>query len=98
MRKFLIFFASAVFSDKQMKLYLSNDAYKKLQHCIRENIKVDRDLADQVASAMKAWALKLGATHYTHWFQPLSGTTAEKHDSFSFLMEQKALKNFLLVH
>ncbi|HMU98398.1 MAG TPA: glutamine synthetase III [Chitinophagales bacterium] len=76
------FFASAVFSDKQMKLYLSNDAYKKLQHCIRENIKVDRDLADQVASAMKAWALKLGATHYTHWFQPLSGTTAEKHDSF----------------
>lgn len=76
------FFASAVFSDKQMKLYLSNDAYKKLQHCIRENIKVDRDLADQVASAMKAWALKLGTTHYTHWFQPLSGTTAEKHDSF----------------
>ena len=76
------FFASAVFSDKQMKLYLSNDAYKKLQHCIRENIKVDRDLADQVASAMKAWALKLGATHYTNWFQPLSGTTAEKHDSF----------------
>lgn len=76
------FFASAVFSDKQMKLYLSNDAYKKLQHCIRENIKVDRDLADQVASAMKAWALKHGATHYTHWFQPLSGTTAEKHDSF----------------
>ncbi len=76
------FFASAVFSDKQMKLYLSNDAYKKLQHCIRENVKVDRDLADQVASAMKAWALKLGATHYTHWFQPLSGTTAEKHDSF----------------
>ena len=76
------FFASAVFDDKQMKEYLPSDAYKRLAACIRDGKKVDRDIADQVASAMKAWAMKQGATHYTHWFQPLTGTTAEKHDSF----------------
>ncbi|HPW87161.1 MAG TPA: glutamine synthetase III, partial [Chitinophagales bacterium] len=76
------FFATAVFGDKQMREYLPSDAYKKLAACIRDGKKVDRDIADQVATAMKAWAMKQGATHYTHWFQPLTGTTAEKHDSF----------------
>ena len=76
------FFASAVFGEKEMKEFLPSDAYKKLAACIRDGKKVDRDIADQVASAMKAWAMKQGATHYTHWFQPLTGTTAEKHDSF----------------
>jgi glutamine synthetase len=76
------FFGSAVFGDQQMKEFLPSDAYKRLATCIRDGKKVDRDIADQVASAMKAWALKQGATHYTHWFQPLTGTTAEKHDSF----------------
>ncbi|QQR97512.1 MAG: glutamine synthetase III [Sphingobacteriales bacterium] len=88
------FFASAVFSDKQMKAYLSSDAYKKLQVCIKENKKVDRDLADQVASAMKAWAMKQGATHYTHWFQPLTGTTAEKHDSFFMPKGTEGIEEF----
>jgi len=76
------FFASAVFGDKEIKEYLSSEAYKKLTSSIREGKKIDREIADQVASGMKAWALKNGATHYTHWFQPLTGTTAEKHDSF----------------
>jgi glutamine synthetase len=88
------FFASAVFSDKQMKAYLSSDAYKKLQICIRDNKKVDRELADQVASAMKAWAMKQGATHYTHWFQPLTGTTAEKHDSFFMPKGTEGIEEF----
>lgn len=76
------FFASAVFGEKQMKEYLPSDAYKRLAASIKDGKKVDRDIADQVASAMKAWAMNHGATHYTHWFQPLTGTTAEKHDSF----------------
>lgn len=76
------FFASAVFGEKEMKEFLPSDASKRLAACIRDGKKVDRDIADQVASAMKAWAMKQGATHYTHWFQPLTGTTAEKHDSF----------------
>jgi glutamine synthetase len=88
------FFANAVFSDKQMKAYLSSDAYKKLQICIRDNKKVDRELADQVASAMKAWAMKQGATHYTHWFQPLTGTTAEKHDSFFMPKGTEGIEEF----
>jgi glutamine synthetase len=76
------FFASAVFGEKEMKEFLPSDAYKKLNASVKDGKKVDRDIADQVASAMKAWAMKQGATHYTHWFQPLTGTTAEKHDSF----------------
>ena len=76
------FFASSVFGDQQMKEFLPSDAYKRLAACIRDGKKVDREIADQVASAMKSWAMKQGATHYTHWFQPLTGTTAEKHDSF----------------
>ena len=76
------FFASAVFGEKEMKEFLPSHAYKKLAASIRDGKKVERDIADQVASAMKAWAMKQGATHYTHWFQPLTGTTAEKHDSF----------------
>ena len=76
------FYASYVFSEKAMKEYLSKDAMKKFQLCIKEGNKVDNELAEQIANAMKLWAMKLGATHYTHWFQPLTGTTAEKHDSF----------------
>ncbi|HMV15079.1 MAG: glutamine synthetase III [Chitinophagales bacterium] len=76
------FFASAVFGEKEMREFLPSDAYKKLAASIKDGKKVDREIADQVASAMKAWAMKQGATHFTHWFQPLTGTTAEKHDSF----------------
>lgn len=76
------FFAESVFNDKAMKATLSKEAYKKLTTYVKEGRKVDRDLADLIASAMRIWAMNKGATHYTHWFQPLTGTTAEKHDSF----------------
>lgn len=76
------FYACNVFSDEVMKDYLSKEAMKKYLSCIKDGSKVDGDLAEQIANAMKLWSMKLGATHYTHWFQPLTGTTAEKHDSF----------------
>jgi glutamine synthetase len=65
-----------------MKEYLSSDAYQGIVNSIENGEPIPRDLAEQIASAMKAWALGKGATHYTHWFQPLTGTTAEKHDAF----------------
>lgn len=88
------FFAEAVFNDAAQKDSLSKDAYKKLTTCIKEGKKVDRDLADQVASAIKSWALKNGATHYSHWFQPLTGTTAEKHDSFFMPINGSGIEEF----
>ncbi|MCO5248903.1 MAG: glutamine synthetase III [Chitinophagales bacterium] len=88
------FFADSVFNDKAMKEVLSKDAYNKLQRCIEEEEKVDRDLADAIASAMKTWAINKGATHYTHWFQPLNGTTAEKHDSFFIAIDGKGIEEF----
>ncbi|TAE74532.1 MAG: glutamine synthetase type III [Bacteroidetes bacterium] len=76
------YFGTNVFNDNAMRQYLSVDAYKKLQQCVEQGLKIDNDLADAVAGAMKTWAMTKGVTHYTHWFQPLTGTTAEKHDSF----------------
>jgi glutamine synthetase len=76
------FFGSNVFDDKAMKTYLSADNYKKLTSAVESGSKIDNDLADAVAAAMKNWALSKGVTHYTHWFQPLTGATAEKHDAF----------------
>ncbi|MDI9358208.1 MAG: glutamine synthetase III [Phycisphaerales bacterium] len=75
-------FASSVFTLEVARQYLSNDAYKALRESIRDNQKIDRTIADQIANGVKAWATSKGVTHYTHWFQPLTGTTAEKHDSF----------------
>ncbi|HNR93009.1 MAG TPA: glutamine synthetase III [Kiritimatiellia bacterium] len=71
-----------VFSLKVMRDYLSDAAFKSLSGTIRSGATIDPRIADEVADAMKIWALERGATHYTHWFQPLTGTTAEKHDSF----------------
>ncbi len=71
-----------VFSLKVMKEYLSDKAYNSLRATIKEGKTLDPKIADEVAGAMKDWALSKGATHFTHWFQPLTGTTAEKHDSF----------------
>lgn len=65
-----------------MKEFLSKDAYLVIANSIEKNEPIPRDMAEQVASAMKAWAISKGGTHYTHWFQPLTGTTAEKHDAF----------------
>jgi glutamine synthetase len=76
------FFASNVFDKKKMMDYLSKEAYQSIVSAIEIGEPIPRDMAEQVASAMKAWAMGKGATHYTHWFQPLTGTTAEKHDAF----------------
>ena len=75
-------YGSAVFGDKEMRKRLPKETYTRLQRCIQNGLELDMDLANTVASAMKEWAVANGATHYTHWFQPLPGTTAEKHDAF----------------
>jgi glutamine synthetase len=75
-------FGENVFHAEVMREYLPGDAYKKVKEVARTGKQMDRSIADQVASAMKDWALTKGATHYTHWFQPLTGATAEKHDAF----------------
>ncbi|MEZ4912016.1 MAG: glutamine synthetase III [Saprospiraceae bacterium] len=79
-------FGQNVFSDKVMLQYITKDAFQVINESIKENRKIDRKIADQVASGMKSWAISKGATHYTHWFQPLTGSTAEKHDAFFDLM------------
>jgi glutamine synthetase len=76
------YYASYVFNDTQMKNFLSKDAYQAVQKAISNGEKIDRAVAEQIASGMKSWAISHGVTHYTHWFQPLTGSTAEKHDSF----------------
>ena len=81
-RKVSDYYAENVFTDQAMKAYLSEDAYLSVMSATRAGQKIDMKIADQVASAMKSWAITKGATHFTHWFQPLTGTTAEKHDSF----------------
>ena len=79
-------FGEDVFSLEKMRHYLSIEAYKRLERTMLDGSSIDRALADQVAAAMKAWALERGVTHYTHWFHPLNGATAEKHDSFIDLL------------
>ncbi|HYV92094.1 MAG TPA: glutamine synthetase III [Chitinophagales bacterium] len=81
-RKVSDFFAENVFTEQAMKSYLSEDAFISVMTAIRTGQRIDRKIADQVASAMKSWAMQKGATHFTHWFQPLTGGTAEKHDAF----------------
>jgi glutamine synthetase len=76
------FFAANVFDKKKMKEYLSTEAFQGIVNSIEKGEPIPRDLAEQVASAMRSWAMGKGATHYTHWFQPLTGSTAEKHDAF----------------
>lgn len=75
-------FGEYVFGDAAMKKYLTTKTYESLRRTIDEGEPIDPDLCTEVADAMKTWATSLGATHYTHWFQPLTGTTAGKHDSF----------------
>ncbi len=76
------YFGSLVFDDRVMKASLSADVYRSLRRTIDQGAKLDLGVAHAVAAAMKDWAVARGATHYTHWFQPLTGVTAEKHDSF----------------
>ena len=75
-------FGSLVFDERVMRSRLSDDVYASLKKTIDENVRLDEKVADAVAEEMKSWAIENGATHYTHWFQPLTGVTAEKHDSF----------------
>ena len=76
------YFATNVFSDFNMQQYLTFDALNAVRAAIFEGTKINRKIADQVAEGMKTWAIERGATHYTHWFQPLTGSTAEKHEAF----------------
>lgn len=76
------FFGSMVFNDKVMRERLPKEAYDAVRHAIDNGVPLSKDYAKSVASVMKDWAIEKGATHYTHWFQPMTGITAEKHDSF----------------
>jgi len=75
-------FGKNVFNENTMRQYLTKDAFVGVMNAVRYGKKIDRTIADQVSSSMKDWALSKGVTHYTHWFQPLTGATAEKHDAF----------------
>lgn len=89
------FYATNVFNKDTMHKYMSKEAYTMMISAIETGHKIDRKVAEQVSAAMKTWAIEKGATHYTHWFQPLTGTTAEKHDSFFELSGgTKAVENF----
>jgi len=77
-----VLFGKNVFNKHAMQQYLTRSAYDSVMNAIDKGTKIDRKIADQVAVSMKDWAISKGATHYTHWFQPLTGATAEKHDAF----------------
>ncbi|PRY15707.1 glutamine synthetase [Pontibacter ummariensis] len=89
------YFGENVFNMEAMRSSISSDSFKRLRKAINQGDKVDRELADAVAAGMRSWAMSKGATHYTHWFQPLTGATAEKHDSFFDLTgDGEAIENF----
>ncbi len=88
------YFGCNVFNDDSMKTYLPEDAYLNVKATIQSGSKLGREIADIVADAMKKWAMDKGATHYAHWFQPWTGRTAEKHDSFFTLDGQNAIETF----
>ena len=76
------YFGELVFNTRKMKKYLSKDTYSSFEEALNKRRKMDENIADQVAAGMQAWAMENGATHFTHWFQPLTDATAEKHDAF----------------
>jgi glutamine synthetase len=88
------FFGVNVFDKKKMKDYLSKEVFQKLISSIDQGELIDHEDANHIATAMKSWAMSKGATHYTHWFQPLTGTTAEKHDSFFEPSSEGAIEVF----
>ena len=88
-------FGENVFDLKKAREFLSDEAYKSLTSSIKNQTRIDRKMGDQIASALKNWALSKGVTHFTHWFQPLTGATAEKHDSFfTIKSDGSALEEF----
>ncbi|TVR38955.1 MAG: glutamine synthetase type III [Cryomorphaceae bacterium] len=89
------YYGESVFNGDVMREYLTPEAYKSVKAAINSGLTIDRRVADQVAAAMKDWAISKGATHYTHWFQPLTGATAEKHDSFfDYYEEGRGIERF----
>lgn len=94
-KKLSEYFCENVFSIDTMREYLTKEAYKSMEGAIENGDKIPRTIADQIAVALKDWAQAKGVTHYTHWFQPLTGATAEKHDSFFTPIEPgKAIDRF----
>ncbi len=75
-------FGTHVFNELAMRQYLTKDALTSILEAKEKGTKIDRLMADHISTGMKEWAMAKGATHYTHWFQPLTGATAEKHDAF----------------
>ncbi|MDF2699101.1 MAG: glutamine synthetase [Haloplasmataceae bacterium] len=95
MQKISELFGSSLFNDKIMRVRLTKEVYIKLQRTINEGVPLEADAADEIANAMKNWALERGATHYTHWFQPMTGKTAEKHEAlFITSNEGNAIEHF----
>ena len=89
------YFGEMTFNLSAMKEYLTSEAFAKVRSAVEMGEKIDRRVADQIAASMKAWAISKGATHYTHWFHPLTGSTAEKHDAFiNPEGDGKAIENF----
>ena len=94
-RKISDYYGINVFDRQKMQKYLSMEAFRSVQKSIDKGTRVDRKMADEVAAGMKAWATERGATHYTHWFHPLTDATAEKHDAFIELSDSDAvIENF----
>ena len=93
--KITAIFGENVFTLKTAREFLSDEAYKSLLQSVRGHKKIDRNMANQIAAGIRQWAETKGVTHYTHWFQPLTGTTAEKHDSFfTIKSDGSALEEF----
>ena len=87
-------FGADVFGEEAIRTYLSKDTAKKLQATIREGKPLDPSIAGEVAHGIRHWAMDRGATHYTHWFLPMTGATAEKHDSFLELKDGEPIMQF----
>ena len=81
-KKISDYFGADVFDREKMRQYIPKEAYESLCTAVDEGRRIDRKIANQVAQGMKTWAMEKGATHYSHWFQPLNDSTAEKHDAF----------------
>lgn len=88
------YFATNVFNDRSMRTFLGKEAYNAVKEAMEQGKTIDRDVADHIAAGMKRWAISKGASHYTHWFQPLTGSTAEKHDSFYEPEDGMAIEKF----
>ena len=88
------YFGRNVFDLRKMQNYLTPDTYKTVVSAVNSGLRIDRETANEIASAMKTWAMEMGATHYTHLFQPLTGTTAEKHEAFISVKDGTAFEKF----